>query len=76
MALRLDLEARADAATRVSGAVDPDSGGFLASVVPALVAQPLPELALAVSIREPVAEAVRGAQEHGTLYRVVATWTP
>jgi hypothetical protein len=73
LALRIALDARLDEAARVHGAFDPDSGGFIAYATPEVLFTPRPDVTLSASVRQPLAEALRGTQIHGTLYRCVVS---
>jgi hypothetical protein len=73
VALRVVIDARLDEAAHVNGAIDPDSGGFIAYATPEILFSPRPDVTLSASVRQPLLEALRGTQLHGTLYRAVVT---
>ncbi len=63
LALRLGVDGRWAARSEDGGRLDPDSGGFIAFLAPALVLSPLEDLVVHASVGVPVLRALNGVQE-------------
>lgn len=62
LALRLGVDTRWATADRDAEGAEPDSGGFVGYLSPALVTSPLMDLVVYATVRVPVLQALRGAQ--------------
>lgn len=73
LALRLAVDTRLDGKARQHDAPEPDSGGFVAYLAPAVLLSPLTDLILTASVQVPVLNALHGYHDEGPIYSLSAT---
>ena len=73
-AARIGLDTRLDGSGAVQGKTDPDSGGFVAYLSPALVVSPVNDLLLAAGAHVPFAQALRGYHHEDTIGTLSVTY--
>jgi hypothetical protein len=73
-AARFGLDTRLDGGGVVNGQSDPNSGGFVAYLSPALVVSPATDLLLAVGAHVPFAQALRGYHHESTIGTLSVTY--
>jgi hypothetical protein len=74
VAARLGIDVRADEAALENGRVDPDSGGLVGFLSPALLATPVTHLLLVATLRVPVAARLFGQQRPGVIVEIAAAY--
>ena len=73
LALRLGIDTRLDGKARQHDGPEPDSGGFIAYLAPALLLSPLTDLIFTLAVQVPTLNALRGYHDEGPIYSLSAT---
>ncbi len=73
-AARIGLDTRLDASGELNGKSDPNSGGFIAYLSPAIVVSPVTDLLLTAGAYAPFGQALRGFHHEGTIAALGATY--
>lgn len=73
-AARIGLDTRLDASGESNGKPDPNSGGFVAYLSPAMVLSPTTDILLAVSAHSPFVQALQGFHHEATIAAFSVTY--
>jgi hypothetical protein len=74
LAARLGVDTRLDASAEANGVPDPNSGGFVGYVSPALVVSPASDVLLAAGVHAPVVQALQGHHAEATIASLAVTY--
>jgi hypothetical protein len=74
LALKLGTSGRLAGTTADGGEADPNSGGFIGYLTPAVLVMPADDLVLSVEAQLPVLDALRGAHDEGPAFRAGVTY--
>jgi hypothetical protein len=73
-AARIGLDTRLDASGDADGKSDPNSGGFVAYLSPALIVSPVTDLLLTAGVYAPFGQALQGYHREGTIAALGVTY--
>lgn len=74
LAVRVGVDGRADAPSRIQGSDDPNSGGFILFASPDLLFSPTEDLLFAFGVRAPFYQALRGAHVESVSFNASVIW--
>jgi hypothetical protein len=73
LALRLGVDTRLDGKAKQQGEPEPDSGGFILYLAPAVLLSPVTDLVLTLTVQVPVLNALDGYHDEGAIYSLSTT---